>query len=224
MTFDEALELFEQWERERRSGSAYKAGFAVADELRRLRGEASSATSNDAVGAARITELEQSLAGLCIAIGIAPNPDEPWPDYLARVKAAMEQPGAAPSEGDDQGMGEMHFHYPGSYEISIRLEDPSTAGRFDEVNAKLDKLLQKVTTTMSFIDDLRTEVERTTTLEQSAITLIQGLSQQISDAAGNEAAVRDLASQLSSQADALAAALPANTSDDTGSATGQTTA
>jgi chromosome segregation ATPase len=64
---------------------------------------------------------------------------------------------------------------------------------------------------MSAVDDLAKQVEANTTIEQSAITLIQGLSAQLSAAATDPAKVTALASQLSSSATALAAAIAANT-------------
>jgi len=66
---------------------------------------------------------------------------------------------------------------------------------------------------MSALDDLKTEVARNTSLEQSAVALIQGIAQQLKDAlaANDPAALADLTNQLSASADALAAAITANT-------------
>ena len=68
---------------------------------------------------------------------------------------------------------------------------------------------------MSALDDLKAEVAATISVEQSAITLIQGIAQQLQDALANagvsDPALIDLTTQLKSNADALAAAVSANT-------------
>jgi len=58
---------------------------------------------------------------------------------------------------------------------------------------------------------LHAEVERQTTVEQSAITLIQGIAAALAAAAGDQPAIDALTAQLSASADALAASVAANT-------------
>ncbi len=58
---------------------------------------------------------------------------------------------------------------------------------------------------------LQAEVEQQTAVVQSAITLINGLAQQLRDAAGDPAAVQALADQLDASTQALADAVAANT-------------
>lgn len=164
MDVDEALSLFDRWQSERKSALAYQAGFAIAEELRRLRGEASNA---DTVDAGRVTELEQSLAELCNAIGIAPNPAEAGFEYVARVKSAMEQPGAAPSEGGDQGMADihLHFYYPGQYTIPENFTisnrpDESMAGRFDELKAMLTQRADQIMHSVQESRDILTRIDQ----------------------------------------------------------------
>lgn len=61
------------------------------------------------------------------------------------------------------------------------------------------------------LDALTTQVSENTSLEQSAITMIQGLAQQIAQAADDPAEVAALSAHLKESADALAAAITANT-------------
>lgn len=61
------------------------------------------------------------------------------------------------------------------------------------------------------LDALTAEVEETKTIEQSAITLIQGLAEQIAAAKDDPAAILALSESLKAQSDALAAAISANT-------------
>lgn len=66
---------------------------------------------------------------------------------------------------------------------------------------------------MSAIDDLRAQVEATTTLEASAVLLINGIAEQLQAALANDdtAALNDLTAQLAAAAGPLAAAVAANT-------------
>ncbi|WP_236674308.1 hypothetical protein [Paraburkholderia hospita] len=68
---------------------------------------------------------------------------------------------------------------------------------------------------MSALDDLKAEVAATLTVEQSAVTLIQGIAAQLAAALANQtnpdSALVDLTNQLTASADALAAAVAANT-------------
>lgn len=61
------------------------------------------------------------------------------------------------------------------------------------------------------IDRLKVAVERNTTVSQSAVTLIQGLAQQIRDAQDDPAELKALADRIDQQAQALADAVTANT-------------
>lgn len=66
---------------------------------------------------------------------------------------------------------------------------------------------------MAALDDLKAQVTATTTLEASAVLLIQGIAQQLKDAiaAGDPAALVVLTDQLHTSATALADAITANT-------------
>ncbi len=61
------------------------------------------------------------------------------------------------------------------------------------------------------LSELQADVTATTTAEQSAVVLIQGIASQLADNASDQAAVKALAVQLKSGADGLASAMVANT-------------
>lgn len=61
--------------------------------------------------------------------------------------------------------------------------------------------------TMANLDELTAQVQRTTDLQTSAITLINGLADQLEEAADDPAAIAALSTQLRDSADAFAAAL-----------------
>lgn len=72
------------------------------------------------------------------------------------------------------------------------------------ITARLDR-------NMALLDALTAQVAATTTVEQSAVTLIQGIAAQLSAAAGDPVAVQALADQLKAATDPLAAAIAAST-------------
>ena len=63
------------------------------------------------------------------------------------------------------------------------------------------------------LDSLRAQVERNTTVSESAITLLNGLKQQLDDAiaSGDPNALQALSDQIGAETDKLAAAVTANT-------------
>ena len=61
------------------------------------------------------------------------------------------------------------------------------------------------------LDALTAQVAQNTSIEGSAVTLIQGLASQIAAVAEDPAQVKALTSQLATSATALAAAITANT-------------
>jgi hypothetical protein len=70
---------------------------------------------------------------------------------------------------------------------------------------------------MSALDDLKAAVTQTQTVEQSAVTLLQGIAQKLNEAmannqaASNDPALTSLRDQLNTSAAELAAAITANT-------------
>lgn len=65
--------------------------------------------------------------------------------------------------------------------------------------------------TMADLTALTTQVQENTSVEQSAVTLIQGIAAQLAAAGTDPAKLSALQSQLSTSATALAAAVAANT-------------
>ncbi|OYD65969.1 UNVERIFIED_ORG: hypothetical protein BDU10_8620 [Burkholderia sp. CF145] len=87
--------------------------------------------------------------------------------------------------------------------------------RCDYNDVRLDFIIDMLGQIMSALDDLKAEVAATLTVEQSAVTLIQGIAAQLAAALANQtnpdSTLVDLTNQLTASADALAAAVAANT-------------
>ncbi len=88
------------------------------------------------------------------------------------------------------------------------------------IQALHDRLVELTTLNILFLegkrmskefDDLVAQVAATESVELSAISLIQGLAQQIADAAEEPSRLADLTARLKASADSLAAAIVANT-------------
>ncbi|MDP2322587.1 MAG: hypothetical protein Q8N51_00975 [Gammaproteobacteria bacterium] len=75
----------------------------------------------------------------------------------------------------------------------------------------LQQLIQKVNIMSAELDRLTSEVAENGAVIQSAITLLNGLAQQIRDNANDPAALTALADELDANEQALAAAVAANT-------------
>ena len=80
-----------------------------------------------------------------------------------------------------------------------------------EINLKLDKLLKGQQTIMADLTALTAQVTQNTTVEGSAIQLIQNIAAQLAASSSDQAAVDALAAKLNTSATALAAAITANT-------------
>jgi uncharacterized protein HemY len=83
--------------------------------------------------------------------------------------------------------------------------------RWQELINALNNLQQQGAITMADLSALTAQVEQNVTVEQSAITLIQGLAAQITAAGTDPVALAALATQLNTSATSLAAAISANT-------------
>ena len=85
--------------------------------------------------------------------------------------------------------------------------------KLDRIISMLEEVIHREVTMAGELDALTAQVAANTTVEGSALTLIQGLAKQLADAiaAGNPAALTALQTQLKTSADALAAAITANT-------------
>lgn len=64
---------------------------------------------------------------------------------------------------------------------------------------------------MAMLDDLTAKVEANNKVDESAITLLQGLKQKLDEAGTDAAKLKELSNSLGSSTDALAAAVAANT-------------
>ncbi len=91
---------------------------------------------------------------------------------------------------------------------------------FQRIDSKLDQILKELKTMSSTVSEnflkLQAQVATNTTVEASAVTLIQGLSAELATATaaaanGDTAALPALQAQLDQSATALAAAVAANT-------------
>jgi uncharacterized membrane protein len=76
-------------------------------------------------------------------------------------------------------------------------------------NKKQDQTNERITIMSAELDALALEVAETNTIMQSAVVLIQGLSEQLIAIANDPAAILQLAADLDAQSDALAAAISA---------------
>jgi len=85
------------------------------------------------------------------------------------------------------------------------------AARLDAVDSKLDQILANQKEEIMDLAALTAQVTQNTTVEQSAITLIQGLAAQLVANANDPAAIAALAASLNTSATSLAAAVTANT-------------
>jgi len=83
--------------------------------------------------------------------------------------------------------------------------------KLDAILAAIERLTTQGTTIMADLTSLTTQVAQNTTVEGSAVVLIQGLAAQLAAAGTDPAKLADLQAQLNTSATALAAAVAANT-------------
>lgn len=86
--------------------------------------------------------------------------------------------------------------------------------RLAALSRKLDRILTNQETIMATLEDLKAAVARETDAEQSVITLLQGISQQLKDAkaANDPAAIDAVIAQIDANTAKLGAAVVENTS------------
>jgi len=88
---------------------------------------------------------------------------------------------------------------------------------FVTILSKLNSIIERLNRIMALLDNLNAAVARETTVEQSAITLIQGIAKQLADLiakSGNTvdpAELQKIVDGMNANQDALAAAVTANT-------------
>ena len=92
-------------------------------------------------------------------------------------------------------------------------------------NSQLQLILERLNSMDQNLQDLMNQVAQNTSVEGSAVTLIQGIAAQLTAALANSdsAALPALTAQLSTSANALAAAITANTPTPVGSTTSTST-
>jgi prefoldin subunit 5 len=83
--------------------------------------------------------------------------------------------------------------------------------RLMRIEAMLKQLTQRQEIVMADLSALQAEVTRNTEVDQSAITLLNGLAAQIESLKTDPAALQALADSIRSSSDDLAAAVAANT-------------
>ena len=86
-----------------------------------------------------------------------------------------------------------------------------TAAKLDSILALLGGIKAQEDTMTKELTDLVAQVAASTQVEQSAVTLIQGLADQIAAAKDDPAQIAKLSADLKAGTDALAAAITANT-------------
>jgi predicted nucleic acid-binding Zn-ribbon protein len=100
----------------------------------------------------------------------------------------------------------VHAHVHVHIDQDTRILDVLT-----RIEHKLDGIQQLERTQMADLSALQAEVTENNDAVQSAVTLLQNLSQQIRDAGTDPSAIQALADQLDAQTQALAQAVVANT-------------
>ena len=96
-------------------------------------------------------------------------------------------------------------------DLYIHQDTLTTDAKLDKILAALTVLQQQETTIMADLTALTTQVAQNTSVEESAVTLIQGLAAQIVAAGTDPAKLADLTAQLNKSAADLASAITANT-------------
>ena len=93
----------------------------------------------------------------------------------------------------------------------IHFTDDEVRAKLDAIQALLVVMQGKEDTMSAELDALTVQVAANIQVEQSAITLIQGIAAQLTALKNDPAAITALADSLKSSADNLAAAITANT-------------
>ena len=91
-----------------------------------------------------------------------------------------------------------------------RCANTQLLSTLQRVESKIDKLLIQVNQMSQATDNLAAAVARETSVDQSILTLIQGLADQVKQTS-TDPQVQALADQINANADKLAAAVTANT-------------
>jgi hypothetical protein len=99
--------------------------------------------------------------------------------------------------------------------LHIHLEPTPPDPLIAEIHSMVTALTQGAQEMASDLSELTAQVEANSTVDQSAITLLNGLKAQLDAAGTDPAALQALSAQLASSSQALADAVSANTPADT---------
>jgi len=83
--------------------------------------------------------------------------------------------------------------------------------KVDQVLAQILQVKTRETNMAADLTSLTAQVQKNTTIEESAVTLIQGIAAQLAAAKNDPAAIQSLSDQLNASATDLSAAIAANT-------------
>ena len=98
----------------------------------------------------------------------------------------------------------FHFNF---HVTGLSAEEKRQLNRIEQ---KLDALFQQEKAELMMLAELKTQVEKNTQIEESAVTLIGGIAAQLADAKNDPAAIQALADELAKSGGDLAAAITAN--------------
>lgn len=95
--------------------------------------------------------------------------------------------------------------------VHVDVHLVSTDPRLDQILGLLQSIINKENIIMSELDTLTTQVAAAVTVEESAVTLINGFAAKLAAAGTDPAALAVLGTSLDNEGAALAAAVAANT-------------
>jgi chromosome segregation ATPase len=101
---------------------------------------------------------------------------------------------------------EHHHHY--HYSIEAREE---VLARLDALQNEIGLILDRQELIMATMADLEAAVTRNTDVDESVLTLLAGISQQLKDAQGDPAKIADVIAKLDANTQKMADAVSANT-------------
>lgn len=103
-------------------------------------------------------------------------------------------------------MSDLHLY------VHVVTETPGSADRkLDQILAQLRAMTRQEITIMANLSQLQAQVEQSTSVERSAIVLLNGLAAKLDEAGTDPAKLAELTSSLRSGSDDLAAAITKNT-------------
>lgn len=125
-----------------------------------------------------------------------------------QANAQKPKPTPTPTNSQlDVNFGEIHLH--------VHLDQAAASDpRIAEILSAVQALTKGVQKMAGELDSLTAEVEKNTSVDQSAIALLQGLKKQLDAAGTDPQKLQDLKDQLAASSDALANAVAANTPAD----------